>query len=220
MNALAFDTATTACSAALKRADGEVFEIRPPASRLRERPAHTTELLPTIVELTRQAGVPLSEIERIAVGVGPGAFTGLRIGVATARAIATANQTGLIPVSSLAALDNGVATPVIDAKRNELYFRVEGSDQLAEPEEAIALIAAAGRPAIGDGALKFRAELEVAGVSVVADHDPAHAISAAAMLELATDLAPRAPDEVVPNYIRPPDAKVSSRESWMVGATK
>lgn len=220
MNALAFDTATTACSVALRRADGEVFEIRPPASRLTEKPAHTTELLPAIVELTERSGVSLSEIERVAVGVGPGAFTGLRIGVATARAIATANQTGLIAVSSLAALENGDVTPVVDAKRNELYFRTRASDQLAEPTEAIALIAAAGRPAIGDGAIKFRAELEAAGVTVAPDDDPAHVISAAVMLEMATTLEPQPPGEVVPNYIRPPDAKVSSRESWLVGASK
>jgi len=220
MNALAFDTATTACSVALLRDDGELFEIRPPASRLLERPAHTTELLPAIVELTGRAGVALGDVERIAVGVGPGAFTGLRIGVATARAIATANATGLIAVSSLAALGSAGATPAVDARRNEIYFRTDEIDQLAEPEEAIARIAAAGRPAIGDGAIKFRAEPEAAGVDVAPDEDQAHVISAAAILELAAQLEPQAPDEVVPNYIRAPDAKASSRESWLVGAPK
>lgn len=220
MNQLAFDTATAACSVALRREDGELFEIRPPASRLIERPGHTTELLPAIVTLAERAGVTLAEVERVAVGIGPGAFTGLRIGVATARAIATANGTGLIAVSSLAALGGNGATPVIDAKRNELYFQTAGEDQLAGPDEAVARIAAAGRPAIGDGALKFRRELEAAGVSVSPDDDPAHVVSAAAILDLAAELEPQAPDEVVPNYIRPPDAKVSSRDSWMVGATK
>jgi tRNA threonylcarbamoyladenosine biosynthesis protein TsaB len=220
MNELAFDTSTAACSVALRRADGELFEIRPPASRLLERPGHTTELLPAIVELAARSGVALSEVERVAVGIGPGAFTGLRIGVATARAIATANRSGLIAVSSLAALGAGGATPVIDAKRNELYFRVEAEDHLAEPAAAIARIAAAGLPATGDGALKFRTELEDAGVSVPADDDPAHVVSAVAILDLAAGSQPQAPDEVVPNYIRPPDAKVSSRESWMVGATR
>lgn len=220
MNALAFDTATAACSVALRRADGELFEVRPPASRLLERPAHTTELLPAIVEVSERAGVPLREIERVAVGVGPGAFTGLRIGVATARAIATANQTGLIAVSSLAALDTGDVTPVVDARRSELYFRTAQTDRLIERAEAIEQIAQAGLPAIGDGAIKFRAELEAVGVEVAPDDDLVHVIGAAAILDIAAGLAPQAPDEVVPNYIRPPDAKVSSRESWLVGATR
>ena len=70
---LAFDTATAACTVALRRADGELFEITPPPERLTERPAHTTELLPAILEVTERAGVKLGDVDRIAVGVGPGA---------------------------------------------------------------------------------------------------------------------------------------------------
>lgn len=219
MNALAFDTSTAACSVALRRADGELFELRPAPARLLERPAHTTELLPAIVELSERAGVPLGAVESLAVGVGPGAFTGLRIGVATARAIATANGIGLIPVSSLASLaDDGV--PVIDARRKEFYFRVDGEDLLAGPDEAVERIASAGGPAVGDGALVLRERLADAGVEVRAVDDPRHVVSAAKILDLAAGATPLAPDAVVPNYIRPPDAKVSSRESWLVGPAR
>jgi tRNA threonylcarbamoyladenosine biosynthesis protein TsaB len=218
MNELAFDTSTAACSVALRRSDGELLQHRPPASRLTERAAQTTELLPAVVELASAAGVELSSIGRIAVGVGPGAFTGLRIGVATARAIATANGVGLIPVSSLAALGVGGLTPVIDARRNEFFFRVDGEDRLAAPDQAVAEIAAAGAGAIGDGAIKLRDQLTALGVSVAPSDDQAHVVSAASLLALAREIAPLNPDEVVPNYIRPPDAKVSSRESWLVGA--
>ncbi|MGK2877173.1 MAG: tRNA (adenosine(37)-N6)-threonylcarbamoyltransferase complex dimerization subunit type 1 TsaB [Solirubrobacterales bacterium] len=217
---LAFDTATAACSVALRRADGELFELLPPALRLTARPAHTTEILPSILELTSRAGIELAEIQRVAVGVGPGAFTGLRIGVATARAIATANGTGLVPVSSLAALGTSSSTPVIDARRNEFFFRIADEDRLAGPEDAVRQIADAGGRAVGDGAIKLRAELAAQGVEVPDDSDPVHVVSAAALLELAREADPLNPDEVVPNYIRPPDAKVSSRESWLVGATK
>lgn len=220
MNELAFDTATAACSVALRRGDGELFEVRPAAARLLERPAHTTELLPAIVELTERSGVPLGEIERLAVGVGPGAFTGLRIGVATARAIATANGIGLIPVSSLAALGIGGTVPMIDARRKEIYFRVGAADHLEALEQALEQTAAAPGVKVGDGAIKLRAELEGRGAEVAPDSDIAHVISAAAILDLAAELEPKAPDQVVPNYIRPPDAKVSSRESWLVGAKK
>jgi tRNA threonylcarbamoyladenosine biosynthesis protein TsaB len=217
---LAFDTATAACTVALRRPGGELFELTPPPARLTERPAHTTELLPAILEVTNRAGVTLGEVDRLAVGVGPGAFTGLRIGVATARAIATANGIELTPVSSLAALSTTEITPVIDARRNEFFFRIAGEDRLAGPEQALAEIVAAGLPAAGDGAIKLRTELSEQGISVPLGDDPIHLVSAAFMLDLAREVTPLAPDEVVPNYIRPPDAKVSSRESWLVGAAK
>lgn len=217
---LAFDTATAACTVALRRDDGELFELTPSPERLTERPAHTTELLPAILEVTTRAGVELGEVDRLAVGVGPGAFTGLRIGVATARAIATANGIELTPVSSLAALSTPEITPVIDARRNEFFFRIGGEDRLAGPEQALAEIAAAGLPAAGDGAIKLRSDLGENGISVPAGDDPIHLVSAVAMLDLARGLQSAQPDEVVPNYIRPPDAKVSSRESWLVGAAK
>lgn len=217
---LAFDTATAACTVALRREDGELFELTPPPTRLTERPAHTTELLPAILEVAGLAGVKLGEVNRLAVGVGPGAFTGLRIGVATARAIATANGIELTPVSSLSALGSSEITPVIDARRNEFFFRIGGEDRLAGPEQALTEIAAAGLPAVGDGAIKLLAQLTGRGVSVPSGDDPIHLVSATAMLDLAREITPLAPDEVVPNYIRPPDAKVSSRESWLAGAAK
>lgn len=217
MTALAFDTATAVCPVALRRTDGELFEYRPPVARLTERPQHTTELLPAVLDVCAQAGVQLGEVTQLAVGVGPGAFTGLRIGVATARAIATANAIGLTPVSSLAALARGGATPLLDARRNEFYFRVNGEDRLDSPEIALEVIAAVGGSVIGDGAIKLRAELEAAGLDVPGDDDPVHVIAAADLLALAAGVQPLAADAVVPNYIRPPDAKISSRESWMVG---
>lgn len=216
---LAIDTATAACSVALRRADGETFELRPPAARLGERPAHTTELLPAVLELTLRAGIELGEVGRVAIGIGPGAFTGLRIGVATARAIATANRCGLVPVSSLAALAANGGTAVIDARRGEFFHRVGGRDQLAGPKATVAAIGAQGGAAIGDGALRLREELVAAGVEVPGPDDARHVISAAAILDLADDGEQRRPDEVVPNYIRPPDAKVSAREHWLVSAS-
>lgn len=218
MNVLALDTATTACSVALRRADGELFELRPPAARLGEAPAHTTELLPAVLELAERAATSLTELDRVVVGVGPGAFTGLRIGIATARALAGGAEAELVPVSSLAALSAGWFTPVIDARRSEFFFRVEETDRLAGPEEAVAVVAASGRTAVGDGAIKLRDELTAAGVELPPDDDQLHVISAATLIALADEAAPQPLETVVPNYIRPPDAKVSSRESWLVGS--
>lgn len=221
MNRLAFDTSTAACSVAVETNNGEVVEIRPPSARLLEKPAHTTELLPAILDLAERVGLELAAIDQVIVGVGPGAFTGLRIGVATARAIATAANIRLVGVSSLAAMSGtGGATPVIDARRGELYFRVGGTDRLAEVDAAVEEIARAGAAAIGDGAIKLREPLESAGVTVPADDDPVHVVSAARLLGLAVDATPGEPGSIVPNYIRPPDAKVSSRESWIAGSTR
>ena len=107
MTILGFDTSTAASSAAVLRADGELFEVLPPAARLAERPAHAAELLPAIGRVMEDADVAFSDLDAIAVGLGPGTFTGLRIGVATARALAKANDLPVRPVSSLAALAAG-----------------------------------------------------------------------------------------------------------------
>src|ERR1044072_821152 len=88
---LAFDTATPATAVALSLEDGRTLtrQHRPGAG---ERPGHVTELLPLAQELLAQAGIGFASLDRSAVGVGPGTFTGLRIGVATARALAQAHD--------------------------------------------------------------------------------------------------------------------------------
>ncbi len=226
---------------ALRRSDGEVFEHRPVSERMLERPAHATELLPAIVELLERAGVGWGEIEQLAVGVGPGAFTGLRIGVATARAIATARGLRLRPVSSLSALSVGAAAsagpasaafdavngenaaefvlPVIDARRGEYFYRLPDSDDsVSGPDELIDRVAGLNVVAVGDGAIKLRDRLAAAGLQVPAGNDARHVVSAATIIELSSDADDHEPVAVVPNYIRPPDAKVSSRKRWLVNA--
>lgn len=219
MARLAFDTATAACSVALLRDDGELFESRPPAARLLARAAQTTELLPAIIELVERAGMKLSEVQELAVGIGPGAFTGLRIGLATARAIATANEIEITPVSSLEALTARQFTPVLDARRSEFYFRAGGRDLLAGAEAVLLAAAEAGLPTVGDGAIKLREQLEAAGVAVAHADDPDHVVSAAELLRIAEQAEPQPVNTILPNYIRAPDAKVSSRERWMVGGS-
>ena len=125
MTLLGIDTSTPAAGACVLRADGRAFEEVPPAERLLRPPAHATELMPAVAAAMERAEVDWGDLEAIAVGVGPGTFTGLRIGIATARALATAAGLPLRRVSSLAALaagiDNLVRLPLIDARRGEVF---------------------------------------------------------------------------------------------------
>jgi tRNA threonylcarbamoyladenosine biosynthesis protein TsaB len=105
---LGFDTATPATVVGLVGPDGRELEVRhDPAPG--ERPQHATALLALADELLGSAGVPWGDIERLAVGVGPGSFTGLRIGVATARGLSQTLDAPLVGVSTARALARGAA---------------------------------------------------------------------------------------------------------------
>ena len=103
--------------------------------------------MPAIDDVMARAGIGFADLDAIAVGVGPGTFTGLRIGVATARALAKANDLPLRGVSSLAALaagmPAGVRLPLIDAKRGEVYAALFEGDTERWPPSALGIDAAA-----------------------------------------------------------------------------
>jgi len=137
---LGFDTATPATAVGLRLADGRVLEGRddPGAG---ERPGHSTRLLPLAHDLLSQAGLGWRDVDRIAVGVGPGTFTGLRIGVASARGLAQSLGVDLVGVSSLRALaeaareDHDLVLAAIDARRREVFIAAyRGEDELIEPQ--------------------------------------------------------------------------------------
>jgi len=216
-----FDTSTAATSACVLRSDGEHFEHVPPADRLRQAPGHSRELLPAVEELMERAGVGWGDVDAVAVGVGPGGFTGLRIGVATARALATAARLPVHPVSSLAALAAGIeeplALPLIDARRGELFGALyEGGEQVVAPFTARPELLPerlgrelAGAVAAGDGSLKFRDILEAAGVRVPPDESGLHVVRALNVCRLAEQVPAERPEAVLPTYIRDPDAEPS-----------
>lgn len=131
MTLLALDTATSATALALCRAGCEPLEARddpPPGAR----PRHATHVLVLAAELLGESGQGWDALDRIAVGVGPGTFTGLRIGLATAQALAQARALPLVGVSTLASLALGawpaaraegceLVVSVIDARRGEVF---------------------------------------------------------------------------------------------------
>jgi tRNA threonylcarbamoyladenosine biosynthesis protein TsaB len=218
LSILGIDTATAASAVCVLRSDGEVFEVEPAAVRLGERPAHAAELMPAVVRCMDESGVAWGDLEAIGVGVGPGMFTGLRIGIATARGLSSSSGVELRPVSSLAALADGEGEgPVlalIDARRGEVFAALyDGAETLWEPwaasPEAVAerLREEEASPlAVGDGAVRFREVLEAAGAKVPEDDSRAHVVRALSICRLAA-AAPATDAAVLPEYLRLPDAK-------------
>lgn len=178
MNILAIDTATASVSCALW-SDGLLASYSLVAGR-----RHAEVLMPAVDGLLRQCGLSARELGAIAVDHGPGLFTGLRVGLATAGAMSSALRIPCAGVSSLDALAHrqrrrpGLVAAVVDARRAEVYWSLYEGDgtsiravtapQVAGPAQVAEELAALGRPvlAVGDGAWRYRAELAGAGAEM------------------------------------------------------
>ena len=194
MLTLAFDTATEVATSALVD-DGEV---------LGERVSRAQTLLEDVDALLRQGGAHPSDLGALAVGIGPGSFTGVRIGLAAARGLAVALDLPGAGVSTLDALAAGApgAVPVIDARRREIFALVDGEPRVLEPAD---LRVADGTVCIGNGAVRYRTLLEEKGAVVPPDGDERHLPRARFHAQLAGDLGPV--EAIEPLYLRLPDAK-------------
>jgi tRNA threonylcarbamoyladenosine biosynthesis protein TsaB len=223
---LGLDTATPATVVGLRVTAARTLQARddPEAQR---RPGHATRLLPLASSLLEEAQLDWHELERIAVGIGPGTFTGLRIGIATARGLAQSLDVELVGVSSLRALAYGAndqarkVLAVIDARRGEVFVAAyEGGQELlaprAVPPDGLAELlesAAIGTRtgdwlALGDGAVLYRDALEHGRIRVPEDRSDLHRIQAPAICALG-EHEPVAPEAVVPDYRRRPDAEIA-----------
>jgi tRNA threonylcarbamoyladenosine biosynthesis protein TsaB len=222
---LGFDSATADTAVAVVDRGRTLFEaVEGPGPD--GRPAAGRVLLSMIDEAVRVGG-GWDRVATIAVGRGPGSFTGLRIAISTARALSQARRVPVAAVDSTAALADGLretaAAPrigVVDARRGEIFAAIDRGDGASEPVVCAAVDLAdalggdlADASAAGDGAVRFRTEIEALGCAIPADGDPANRMSAARICELAAKMEPggaRFPAGVTPKYMRRPDA-----ERWL-----
>jgi tRNA threonylcarbamoyladenosine biosynthesis protein TsaB len=226
---LGFDTSTRSTAVGLRLADGSGLQARDDPGP-ETHPGHATRLLQMADRLLAQGGVGWSRLDRLAVGLGPGRFTGLRVGVATARGLAQSLSAQLVGVSSLRALaEAALATAergdrvlsVIDALRGEVFASgfLAGAESVScglaisralPPSELAAAVRGEGGHwfAVGDGAQRYRAELEAAGVAVPEDSSTLHLIDANTICEIGVRAQPVSGyEELLPDYRRQPDAE-------------
>ena len=216
---LAFDTAGPDCAVALARGDAHELEILVRSSERIHR-GHAERLMPMVEAALGEARLAFDDLHRIAVTVGPGSFTGVRVGIAAARALAMALE---IPAAGVGSLDamafevmrsefQGTVVAALDAKRGEIYALARdlaSSTPLVQPkamrvEGLISMLERAPRPLLltGSGAPILAASLDptdfrVAGLADAPD------IASVALLGLKGD----ASDKPVPLYLRGADAK-------------
>jgi tRNA threonylcarbamoyladenosine biosynthesis protein TsaB len=218
VNILGFDTATPATSVGLLTATGEQFEARDrPAPG--ERGRHAERVLVQSYELLVDAKLRWADLQMIAVGIGPGGYTGLRIGLATAHGLALAHGAELVGVGTLRALAEPVrgatALAILDARRGELFAAAYLDDVemlppcVITPQELPDVLGSAvrrGALAVGDGALAQRELLSRIGIDVAPADSPLHHLCGGAICRLAAR-SPGTP--AAPLYLRRPDAERS-----------
>ena len=222
---LGIDTATPQVGVAIGGHEGVIASFSTAKGK-----RHTETLVPAIDFLCRQAHIELDEIGAIAVDVGPGLFTGLRVGVSTAKAMASALRVPVIGVTSLDLLafplrwSNRRILSVVDARRGEVFFaayrQVPGGVQrlteprVATPDELCSEITATGEEclAVGDGARRYAEQLNELTRIEIADAGLAHP-NPSSLVQLAHARALR--EEFVnawdlkPVYLRKADAEIN-----------
>jgi len=208
---LALDASTPVTTVALAR--GNSREVLAEIS-ITTRGASET-LLPAVHAALDLAGVDLGSVERVLAGVGPGTFTGIRIAAATARALSAGTGIPLSKNSTLNALAapalsfSGDVLAVLDARRGQIFARryseVGPSTGIycLRPEE----LPVEGEPlVVGDGAVRYRGDLSTRGL-IPTEDSPLHKVTAVGHI-ISADLTPVGPEELVPIYVREPDAEV------------
>lgn len=222
MRILAIDTALPAISACVLDESGDVLSVETMAL---ER-GHAEALLPLIDRVIARVEGGFASLGRVAVTVGPGSFTGLRVGIAAARAIGLACKVPVVGVSTLAALaaplileqEPGLVAVAIDARHGNVYFAAFGPDgraasapRVLPPREAVRSLGAGPVRIAGPAAAMLAAEAGSAGPEI--EFEPEHTgldIIFVARLGLLADPALTPPR---PLYLKAPDVRATEPAS-------
>jgi len=222
---LGIETATEQVSAAIAGHEGVVALAQSCKGK-----RHAESLVPSISFILDQAHVDLSEISIIAVDIGPGLFTGLRVGIATAKSLAHALKVPMIGVPSLDLLafpvrfTNRLIAAAIDARRGELFYAFYrqvpggiqrlGDPQIGSPDDLASELLASGEDVllVGDGAIRYAESFSGMAKVELADSGWSHP-SASSLVQLAHARALREQfqqiSDVEPLYLRKPDAEIN-----------
>src|SRR5262245_53926489 len=215
MRLLAIDTALAACAAAVLDTEQGVVA----AESIGMERGHAEALMPLIARVMAQALMPFNELDRIAVTVGPGSFTGLRVGVAAARGIALAASKPAVGLSTLSAFAaphiaadaNEPLVAAIDARHRHVYMQVFGpggrtlvQPRIARIEDAVSAALSGRATLVGSGARLVAAAWPAGEKPPPVDQTPAPDIAWVARLGAAASLSQALPK---PLYLRAPDAQ-------------
>ncbi len=220
---LGIETATEQVGVAIGGHEGVIATFEVAKGR-----RHAETLTPAIEFVCRQSGIELSEIGCIAVDVGPGLFTGMRVGLAAGKALAQALRVPMIGIPSLDLLAfswrhvDRVVVPVIDARKNEvfwaMYRSVPGGIQQVSPpmvgpvDDLVADLQARSQDVlcIGDGAERYRDEI-TEGFRCEISRPTYPSVGMLVLLAHARALREEwvRPDEIEPIYLRAPDALIN-----------
>jgi tRNA threonylcarbamoyladenosine biosynthesis protein TsaB len=226
MNILAFDTCFDACSVCVAQT-GADRAVEFSGALERFETGHAERLIPMVEEVMSRAGLTFSHIDRLAVTVGPGTFTGTRIGVAAARALALSSGKEVVGASSLAVMAEAALRELlpppgtdlavaVDARRGQAYVQLFAASAL-EPKSPPLLLSIEEAGRIGAGPLivvgsAAEAVATAASGRRMAARLPDLLPDAAALARMAFEL-PASQGPLVPLYLRPPDAKPQDGKS-------
>jgi tRNA threonylcarbamoyladenosine biosynthesis protein TsaB len=207
MIVLGLDTCLSSCSVAVLDGERVLASAREVMAR-----GHQERLAPMAHEAMAQAGLPFDRLERIAVTVGPGSFTGLRVGIAFAKGLALALDlpaVGIGTLEALAAEAEGLVFPAIDARRGQLYLQAFEEGRALMAPDALTAETAAARVAELSQGRPFA--LVGSGAALLADLMPGArlvAVEGADARQVARLACARGPAPLKPLYLRAPDAKL------------
>jgi tRNA threonylcarbamoyladenosine biosynthesis protein TsaB len=229
MLVLAVESATETAAVAVADEDGVLASLTVARGR-----RHTETIAPAIDAVCRRLGLALADLGALAVDIGPGLFTGLRVGVGTVQALAFALDLPVVTATSLEILaaavlsagpvESRLVVPAVDARRGEVFStryragvdaRAEGAADAVWAPEALALDLAGGHEPlvmVGDGALRYRHLFDpVPGLTLAGPAYAAPPVAALAELAVARALAGQTHDgaSVMPRYLRQADARIN-----------